>query len=82
MEVFSTRILCNEMQNTFYGSMCLKIVDIHVLFIFSQLDEIDLVCASLENAIGTIGGFCAGKAYVVDHQVRYIYIYIVQFRRF
>ena len=37
------------------------------------MDEIDLMCASLENAVGTIGGFCAGKAYVVDHQVRHVH---------
>lgn len=30
--------------------------------------EIDLIAASLENAIGSTGGFCAGKKYVVDHQ--------------
>ncbi|KAJ8306164.1 hypothetical protein KUTeg_016709 [Tegillarca granosa] len=30
--------------------------------------EIDLIAASLENAIGSTGGFCAGKKYVIDHQ--------------
>lgn len=33
------------------------------------MDDIDLLSGSLENAVGTIGGFCGGKAYVVDHQV-------------
>ncbi|KAK3089463.1 hypothetical protein FSP39_003823 [Pinctada imbricata] len=31
-------------------------------------DEIDLIAASLENAIGSSGGFCCGKKYVIDHQ--------------
>jgi serine palmitoyltransferase len=30
--------------------------------------DVDLVCASLETAMGSTGGFCAGKSYVVDHQ--------------
>lgn len=33
-----------------------------------SVDEVDLIAASLENALGTTGGFCFGKAYVVDHQ--------------
>lgn len=32
-------------------------------------DEIDLISASLENAIGAVGGFCCGKKFIVDHQV-------------
>lgn len=31
-------------------------------------DDIDLIAASLENAIGSTGGFCCGKKYIVDHQ--------------
>jgi serine palmitoyltransferase len=30
--------------------------------------DVDLICASLEMAVGSTGGFCAGKSYVVDHQ--------------
>lgn len=30
--------------------------------------EIDLMCATLENAIGSFGGFCCGTSFVVDHQ--------------
>lgn len=33
-----------------------------------NIDEIDLMAACLENAIGGSGGFCCGKKYVVDHQ--------------
>ncbi|CAH1773901.1 unnamed protein product, partial [Owenia fusiformis] len=32
------------------------------------VSEIDLITASIENSVGSIGGFCCGKAYVVDHQ--------------
>ena len=35
-----------------------------------QIDDIDLITASLEHSMGSTGGFCAGKAYVIDHQVR------------
>ena len=33
-----------------------------------QIGEIDLVAGSLENALGSVGGFCVGKAFVIDHQ--------------
>lgn len=33
-----------------------------------SMDDVDLIIASLENAIGSIGGFCAGRSYVVEHQ--------------
>ncbi|XP_052255096.1 serine palmitoyltransferase 1-like [Dreissena polymorpha] len=33
-----------------------------------KLDEVDLVAACLENAVGGAGGFCCGKKYIVDHQ--------------
>ncbi|KAL5021129.1 hypothetical protein ScPMuIL_000284 [Solemya velum] len=32
------------------------------------VDEIDLIAASLENSVGSTGGFCCGKKYVIDHQ--------------
>lgn len=32
------------------------------------IEEIDLVAGSLENAIASVGGFCCGKAFVIDHQ--------------
>lgn len=35
---------------------------------YTQSDDVDLICASLEMAVGSTGGFCAGKSYVVDHQ--------------
>lgn len=31
-------------------------------------EEIDLMCATLENALGSFGGFCCGTSFVVDHQ--------------
>ncbi|XP_014677729.1 PREDICTED: serine palmitoyltransferase 1-like [Priapulus caudatus] len=33
-----------------------------------SVDEVDLICGSLENALAAIGGFCCGKSYVIDHQ--------------
>jgi len=33
-----------------------------------DVDDIDLIMATLENAMGSIGGFCVGSSYVVEHQ--------------
>jgi len=30
--------------------------------------DIDLIAAELERAFGSIGGFCAGSTYIIDHQ--------------
>ncbi|XP_023223298.1 serine palmitoyltransferase 1-like [Centruroides sculpturatus] len=32
------------------------------------VDEVDLIVASLENAMASYGGFCCGSSYIVDHQ--------------
>ena len=32
------------------------------------IEEVDMICVSLENAMASIGGFCCGRAYVIDHQ--------------
>jgi serine palmitoyltransferase len=32
------------------------------------IEEVDLIAGSLENAIASVGGFCCGKAFVIDHQ--------------
>lgn len=31
-------------------------------------DEIDLMAVSLETSLGSVGGFCAGPSFVIDHQ--------------
>lgn len=28
----------------------------------------DIVCVSLDTAMASVGGFCAGKRYIIDHQ--------------
>lgn len=32
------------------------------------LDQIDLMAVSLESSLGSVGGFCAGPSFVIDHQ--------------
>nr|CAB3266548.1 serine palmitoyltransferase 1 [Phallusia mammillata] len=32
------------------------------------IDKVDLVVGSLEYSLASVGGFCCGRAYVVDHQ--------------
>jgi len=48
--------------------MCHDSVYAFVGFI-AQADEVDLIAGSLENALASVGGFCCGRAYVIDHQV-------------
>ncbi|XP_064386088.1 serine palmitoyltransferase 1-like [Halichondria panicea] len=31
-------------------------------------EDVDIMCVSLDMAVASVGGFCAGKAYVIDHQ--------------
>ena len=33
-----------------------------------ELNDIDLIMATLEYSAGSIGGFCVGTTYVVEHQ--------------
>lgn len=35
-----------------------------------QIDDIDLISANMENAVASIGGFCCGRSFVIDHQVQ------------
>ncbi|XP_032232057.1 serine palmitoyltransferase 1 isoform X2 [Nematostella vectensis] len=32
------------------------------------VDDVDLISVSMENSLATIGGFCCGTSFVVDHQ--------------
>ncbi|XP_069481736.1 serine palmitoyltransferase 1 [Ambystoma mexicanum] len=33
-----------------------------------NIDDIDLIIANMENALASIGGFCCGRSFVIDHQ--------------
>ncbi|XP_015266123.1 PREDICTED: serine palmitoyltransferase 1 [Gekko japonicus] len=33
-----------------------------------KIDDIDLISANMENSLASIGGFCCGRSFVVDHQ--------------
>uniref|UniRef100_A0A915JYD7 Serine palmitoyltransferase 1 n=1 Tax=Romanomermis culicivorax TaxID=13658 RepID=A0A915JYD7_ROMCU len=33
-----------------------------------NVEDVDMICASLENAVASTGGFCCGRSYVIDHQ--------------
>lgn len=33
-----------------------------------NIDDIDLISANMENAVASIGGFCCGRSFVIDHQ--------------
>merc|ERR1712142_98511 len=33
-----------------------------------DVNEVDLISASLEYSLGSIGGFCCGPSYIIDHQ--------------
>jgi len=34
-----------------------------------EREKIDLICGSMEMALGSVGGFCVGSSFVVQHQV-------------
>ncbi|XP_026996998.1 serine palmitoyltransferase 1 isoform X1 [Tachysurus fulvidraco] len=33
-----------------------------------SIDDIDLISANMENAVASIGGFCCGRSFLIDHQ--------------
>ncbi|XP_050801900.1 serine palmitoyltransferase 1 isoform X1 [Gopherus flavomarginatus] len=33
-----------------------------------NVDDIDLISANMENSLASIGGFCCGRSFVIDHQ--------------
>ncbi|XP_078531745.1 serine palmitoyltransferase 1 [Lissotriton helveticus] len=33
-----------------------------------NIEDIDLIIANMENAIASVGGFCCGRSFVIDHQ--------------
>lgn len=33
-----------------------------------SIDDVDMVSATLENAMAAYGGFCCGTSFIVDHQ--------------
>uniref|UniRef100_A0A8C5LJH3 Serine palmitoyltransferase 1 n=1 Tax=Leptobrachium leishanense TaxID=445787 RepID=A0A8C5LJH3_9ANUR len=33
-----------------------------------SIDDIDLISANMENSLASIGGFCCGRSFVIDHQ--------------
>ncbi|EGD77288.1 hypothetical protein PTSG_08381 [Salpingoeca rosetta] len=33
-----------------------------------KMEDVDMVCVSLGMSLGSIGGFCCGRSFVVDHQ--------------
>lgn len=34
----------------------------------TQPEDVDIICVSLDMAVASVGGFSAGKTYVIDHQ--------------
>lgn len=42
-----------------------------------QIDDIDLISANMENAMASIGGFCCGRSFVIDHQVKQINVLMI-----
>lgn len=54
-----------------YIFMCpLWVIITRCYFLNMQIDDIDLISANMENAVASIGGFCCGRSFVIDHQVK------------
>ena len=47
--------------------MCVCVCD-RVFVMAIQSEDVDVVCVSLDMAMASVGGFCAGKRYIIDHQ--------------
>ena len=46
-------------------------------FVLFQRNDIDLISASMESSLATIGGFCCGSSFVVDHQVHLLALHVL-----
>uniref|UniRef100_UPI00358E7F33 serine palmitoyltransferase 1 isoform X1 n=1 Tax=Myxine glutinosa TaxID=7769 RepID=UPI00358E7F33 len=33
-----------------------------------NVEDVDFICSTMENSLATIGGFCCGRSFVIDHQ--------------
>lgn len=44
----------------------LTLLDSYIQFV--QVEDVDMICVSLGMSLGSIGGFCCGRSFVVDHQ--------------
>lgn len=69
-EHFGVNVRKNHIVNVSIELVCqnVNIMKPVLLFLF-QIDDIDLISANLENALASIGGFCCGRSFVIDHQV-------------
>ncbi|KRX15098.1 Serine palmitoyltransferase 1, partial [Trichinella nelsoni] len=45
-----------------------------------DLDDVDMISSTLENAVSSIGGFTCGRSFVVDHQVAFVGCGLLLFR--
>lgn len=36
--------------------------------VYAQVDKVDIIMVSMENALASVGGFCTGKAAIIGHQ--------------
>ena len=63
-ELRSTLEFQYEIFTTFY----IYHFKITIVINFVKADHLDLIMGSLEYAIPSVGGFCVGTSYVVDHQ--------------
>jgi hypothetical protein len=48
--------------------LCSVLLIIFIIIIIKP-EDVDQIYASMENALASVGGFCAGSKFLVDHQV-------------
>ena len=64
---------------SFFAIYLVLCLSCHIFFAtlsFFQIDNIELVVASLENAMTITGGFCCGKKFIIDHQACTCFFYL------
>lgn len=50
----------------------MKLFHLYIIFHFVfniKREKIDLISGSMEMSLGSVGGFCVGSSFVVQHQV-------------
>ena len=62
-------IFCSPVKWFFFQPIILRVPGRGVTEYYNcDVTDIDWICGSLETSIGTVGGFCCGASYVIDHQ--------------
>lgn len=69
VDIITAEVLSLSLTLAFFFSFSLNWEVTPTVPLFWQIDDIDLISANMENSLASIGGFCCGRSFVIDHQV-------------